>query len=765
MKIKSLLLTILTISSVALWGQNDDIVISIKNQRQDSTHFSFDIYASTTGGTTYFGDADLVFSSTLSKWSSLAATTSNGHANLANLSASVVGGNIVVNFGGDFGATSVTDFPEITTTPVRLATINVTDVNEFMTNPSFDYVDQGTSKTIIYEVYLHSNGRLRQSRIFDPELETSSPALAPGTPANFVADMSTAGQAVLSWDAVTDSVLIVAREGSAIATGPLNTVTYDGDTVYGNGEKINIGASVEYVVGKFDGSTTGATITGLTAGTTYHFAIYSFAGGNGFSERYGTAATAEAVSLFEEPASEGSNLVFSNILPTSFDIAWDQGDGDNVLIVVRALPTGATAPTDTVVYDANTSYSAADGDSTATGNIVVFSGAYAGTFSVTGLTPGVQYAVDIYDYNGSGAGVNYLSTALSGSQYSMFDEPSTAFAGITVNATSANDIEVTWTDPSEANNNWLIVARLSTDGATRPDSGHPYTANTGYGDGSALGNGFVVYNGDGTSESVTVSGLDQNETYAFDIYAYTGSSASDTAVLNYSNAVDGNGSDVTWLETSLVAFLEGPYDGTDMSSVNITVPSAQPYNTAPWNYAGTESNGSLPGNVVDWVLLELRTGDSAAAASTVEFTQAALLLEDGSIVAADGSSTPIFEITSEDNYYIAIRHRNHLAVSSDTTLADNGENAFTYNFSTAGATGTDAMFDYNGDGSLYVLFGGWVDPTTDATINSGDYSAVYTDRNNGSATYDATDANMDGLVNASDRSVVFNNRDYSEQLP
>ncbi|NVK28161.1 MAG: hypothetical protein HWE14_08955 [Flavobacteriia bacterium] len=766
MRNKNFYLALTMLLSAFAFGQNDDIVVTIQNQNQDSTNFTFDIYASTTAGTTYLGDADIALSTAGAKWSSLAVSHSNVDAKIGNFASSIVSGNIILNIGGNLSATSTSDFPALTTTPTRIATITLTDVSDFTATPDLAFLTTGSPKTLIYEVYT-SGSRLRQRKINTPTLQAPAAGITPAAAVtNFVADLSTVGQADLTWDAATDSVLIIARAGSAVATGPINTVGYNANSVFNDGDQINVSTSREYVVGKYDGSATSATVTGLASGTTYHFAIYKFSGGNGRTEAYGASATASGTGLEAEPTTIATDIDFDNITPTSFDIAWTQGDGDSVLVVLRVVDSARVAPTDGEGYTASTDFSNPS-DSTGNGNYVLVYAPNNGSLSVTGLTAGLEYSVEIYEFNGSGASANYLTSSYaSATQYSQFDEPSTTFAGVTVNAVTANGIEVTWTDPSESDNRWLVVARLSTDAATAPGAGDDYTADTAYGSGEAIGNGFVVYNGDGTSGSVTIGNLDQNETYAFDVYAYTGGVASDSAVLNYSDATDGNGSAVTWMEASVIVLLEGPYDGSDMASVNITVPSSQPYNQAPWNYGGSESNGSLPANVVDWVLLELRTSASGSEnASTVAFTQAALLLDDGSIVAADGTSTPIFELSSEDDYYIAVRHRNHLAVSSDTVLTDGGKSAFSYNFSTAGASGTEGMYDYNGDGSLYLMYAGWVDPTTDATINAGDYSAVYTDRNNTSATYDFTDANMDGLVDSADRAAVFNNRDYAEQLP
>ena len=66
-------------------------------------------------------------------------------------------------------------------------------------------------------------------------------------------------------------------------------------------------------------------------------------------------------------------------------------------------------------------------------------------------------------------------------------------------------------------------------------------------------------------------------------------------------------------------------------------------------------------DIVDWVLVELRTG---TAAGTKVATRAAFLKSDGTIVDTDGTSPVQFTGLSAGNYYIVIRHRNHLAIMS-----------------------------------------------------------------------------------------------------
>jgi len=120
----------------------------------------------------------------------------------------------------------------------------------------------------------------------------------------------------------------------------------------------------------------------------------------------------------------------------------------------------------------------------------------------------------------------------------------------------------------------------------------------------------------------------------------------------------------------LKVFLEGPYSGPNMNtSINTNIPTAQPYNTAPWYYSGTET-ASIGPDIVDWVFVELRTGTTPATATTVVATKAGLLKNDGTIVDSDGITSLNFELAA-GNYYIVIYHRNHLPIMSPTEVTLN----------------------------------------------------------------------------------------------
>ena len=86
----------------------------------------------------------------------------------------------------------------------------------------------------------------------------------------------------------------------------------------------------------------------------------------------------------------------------------------------------------------------------------------------------------------------------------------------------------------------------------------------------------------------------------------------------------------------LKVLLEGAYDpttgmmSTELRNNNL-LPTTQPFNRSPWNYAGTEtviSMDFMPEDVVDWILVEARHGSDN---EVVLDRRAAFLLSDGAL--------------------------------------------------------------------------------------------------------------------------------------
>ena len=103
------------------------------------------------------------------------------------------------------------------------------------------------------------------------------------------------------------------------------------------------------------------------------------------------------------PTTQASDVVISNILDNSFDVNWTNGNGAGRILVVRQTATTAVAPADGTIYTTPTS--------TGSGNAVWYSGTGTGPITVTGLSTGTNYTVQVYEYNGTAGNSKYNATA------------------------------------------------------------------------------------------------------------------------------------------------------------------------------------------------------------------------------------------------------------------------------------------------------------------------------------------------------------------
>ena len=132
-------------------------------------------------------------------------------------------------------------------------------------------------------------------------------------------------------------------------------------------------------------------------------------------------------------------------------------------------------------------------------------------------------------------------------------------------------------------------------------------------------------------------------------------------------------------------FLEGAYNSTSHqmdANLGNNIPKTSPYPEDP------RTVNSIPSNVVDWVLIQLRT----TADGTAVVSKSAFINKDGRIVADDGSTGEIELTAAEGNYYIVIKHRNHLAVMSKNQVSLNATTSTLYDFT----TGSDKFYGSGG---------------------------------------------------------------------
>ena len=221
------------------------------------------------------------------------------------------------------------------------------------------------------------------------------------------------------------------------------------------------------------------------------------------------------------------------------------------------------------------------------------------------------------------------------------------------------------------------------------------------------------------------------------------------------------------IDLSVLVYLEGPYEGGSMNTSlkdGGEIPLDQPYNVSPWFYTGSETVGSIPDNGVDWVLVDLRDANSAAAAnpSTSVELQAAFILNNGSVVGLDGSSVLQFSATISIEPYVVVWHRNHLGVLSANSPGESG-GIYSYDFSTDLNQAFGAGLGYKlVDTGIYGMAAG--DANADGSINNQDKTVWIGQA--GTKGYKSPDFNMDSQVNNPDKNeLLIKNQDLSSQIP
>ncbi len=193
----------------------------------------------------------------------------------------------------------------------------------------------------------------------------------------------------------------------------------------------------------------------------------------------------------------------------------------------------------------------------------------------------------------------------------------------------------------------------------------------------------------------------------------------------------------------------------------------QPYDTAPWEYNGAEgdnymfdnvsdsTNAYYPTTAVDWVIVSLRTDESAS--STV-CRSAALVHADGRIEMIDGFEC--CNLDPSEDYYIVIEHRNHLIVMSHVQVPIvNGQ--ISYDFRVH-----NSWIDLFGFGQqqvapgMYAMYAGNGEQAKSAAdakdINPNDLTK-WLEQNGKTSSYFQSDFNLSGDVNVADKSLFLRN--------
>lgn len=305
---------------------------------------------------------------------------------------------------------------------------------------------------------------------------------------------------------------------------------------------------------------------------------------------------------------------------------------------------------------------------------------------------------------------------------------------------------------------------------------------------ASLGGSFtltVVATGSNLTYQWKKGGVDITINGTSATYTKTSATAADAGI--YSVVVHGDcGTDVTSNDATVTlngikiqakVFLEGPYKTTDgmMTDALTTrtptfsslIPTTEPYTSLGFTHHGgggeMTTNSVLqatgPDAIVDWIFLELRNKANPA---LVLYTRSALLQRDGDIVDVDGVSPVTFTGAPNDDYYFAVKHRNHLGFRPLSTVTLNAT-PITLNFTNNSITlyGTRPALKEIVTG-VYGMYAG--DANHNGVINSVDKNSVWRPQN-GSINYFGADFNLNGAVNAIDKNEFWlKNNSIIQQL-
>ena len=189
---------------------------------------------------------------------------------------------------------------------------------------------------------------------------------------------------------------------------------------------------------------------------------------------------------------------------------------------------------------------------------------------------------------------------------------------------------------------------------------------------------------------------------------------------------------------ALKVFLHGPYEtssGAMRTIINSQIPTSSPYPRDP------RTVSAIPIDVVNWVLVELRSNNSGPAV----VSKSVFLHKNGNLVGDDGITTNISLGAAPGNYYIVVKTRNAIETWSSNPHSFNA-GTIIYDFT------TDSSKAYGSNmikkGTKWCIAGG--DVNRDGVVDISDLMLTDIDNLSFTSGYRSTDIDEDGIVDIAD---------------
>ncbi|HRK58965.1 MAG TPA: hypothetical protein PLI74_04950, partial [Candidatus Kapabacteria bacterium] len=219
---------------------------------------------------------------------------------------------------------------------------------------------------------------------------------------------------------------------------------------------------------------------------------------------------------------------------------------------------------------------------------------------------------------------------------------------------------------------------------------------------------------------------------------------------------------------SAKVFLEGAWrtgEGMDnaLTQLDLTptvAPDMYPYQLDPLRTSRIVT--AVPDSVVDWVTVELRSELTGG----TTFARVCLLRKDGILTDVDGVSPVLLPINKKDDYYVVIHHRNHLAVMTQDKIKFESKQSGLIDFTSpsivlGGANALSTIDGNNNSNFIYGMIAG--DYNGDGVIDASDYTTIWNNRD--IEGYFNEDTDLQGIVTTRDFNVSWNNRDKKTAVP